>query len=192
MDEIMTFSEHVDVMVAKAFAMLEFIRRLSLEFSISLYSKVSLHVSGSSKTGTRKLRVEPVLWCSCWQSGTRAKAVYSKCFPWFGLDRHAWFATVRGQMRILTPLQKGDRLLVWCLFSMFWVGECTHQACCPFSIWSRQKNFHDFYVIKLVIHFEVNKIQSNFQVHRFIFNESVQKNIPSPFRILGLWLIGCA
>jgi hypothetical protein len=32
MDEKMTFSEHVDVMVVKAFAMLGFIRRLSLEF----------------------------------------------------------------------------------------------------------------------------------------------------------------
>jgi hypothetical protein len=30
MDEKMTFSEHVDVMVAKAFAMLGFIRRLHL------------------------------------------------------------------------------------------------------------------------------------------------------------------
>jgi hypothetical protein len=32
MDEKMTFLEHVDVMVAKVFAMLGFIRRLSLEF----------------------------------------------------------------------------------------------------------------------------------------------------------------
>jgi hypothetical protein len=32
MDEKMTFSEHVDVMVAKALAMLGFIRRLLLEF----------------------------------------------------------------------------------------------------------------------------------------------------------------
>jgi hypothetical protein len=32
MDERMTFSEHVDVMVTKAFAMLRFIRRLSFEF----------------------------------------------------------------------------------------------------------------------------------------------------------------
>jgi hypothetical protein len=32
MDEKMTFSEHVDVMVAKTFAMLGFIRRLSLKF----------------------------------------------------------------------------------------------------------------------------------------------------------------
>jgi hypothetical protein len=32
MDEKMTFSEHVDVMVAKTFAMIGFIRRLSLEF----------------------------------------------------------------------------------------------------------------------------------------------------------------
>jgi hypothetical protein len=32
MDEKMTFSEHVDVMVAKTFAMLRFIRRLLSEF----------------------------------------------------------------------------------------------------------------------------------------------------------------
>jgi hypothetical protein len=32
MDEKMTFSEHWDVIVAKAFAMLRFIRRLSLKF----------------------------------------------------------------------------------------------------------------------------------------------------------------
>jgi hypothetical protein len=32
MNEKTTFSKHVDVMVAKAFAMLGFIRRLSLEF----------------------------------------------------------------------------------------------------------------------------------------------------------------
>jgi hypothetical protein len=32
MDEKMNFSEHVNVMVGKAFAMLGFIRRLSLEF----------------------------------------------------------------------------------------------------------------------------------------------------------------
>jgi hypothetical protein len=59
MAEKMTFSEHMDVMVAiaKEFAMLGFIRRLSLEF-ISLYS---LHFSGSSKTGIRKLRVERVI-----------------------------------------------------------------------------------------------------------------------------------
>jgi hypothetical protein len=59
MDEKMTFSEHVDVMVAKAFALPGFIRRLSV------FSEVSLHVSGSSRTGIRKLRVEPVLGCSC-------------------------------------------------------------------------------------------------------------------------------
>jgi hypothetical protein len=61
MDEKMTFSEHVAVMVAKAFVMLGFIRRLSLSLDILIYSKVSLHVSGSSKTGLRKLRVESVL-----------------------------------------------------------------------------------------------------------------------------------
>jgi hypothetical protein len=34
MDEKITFSKHVDVMIAKAFAMLGFIKRLSLEFRI--------------------------------------------------------------------------------------------------------------------------------------------------------------
>jgi hypothetical protein len=31
--------------------------------------------------------------------------------------------------------RKSVRLLVWCLFLMFWVGEWTHQTCCPFLIW---------------------------------------------------------
>jgi hypothetical protein len=51
MDEKMTFSEHVDVMVAKAFALLGFIIRLSLEFRNPY----------TLKSGIRKLRVEPVL-----------------------------------------------------------------------------------------------------------------------------------
>jgi hypothetical protein len=41
-DEKMTFTEHVVVMVAKAFAMLGFIRRLSLEFG-DLYTLKSLY-----------------------------------------------------------------------------------------------------------------------------------------------------
>jgi hypothetical protein len=44
MNRKMTFSEQVDVMVAKAFAMLGFIRRLSLEFR-DPYSLKSLNTS---------------------------------------------------------------------------------------------------------------------------------------------------
>jgi hypothetical protein len=44
MDEKMTFSEHVNVMVAKAFAMLGFIRRLLLEFR-DPYTLKSLYTS---------------------------------------------------------------------------------------------------------------------------------------------------
>jgi hypothetical protein len=44
MDEKMTFSEHVDVMVAKVFAVLEIIRRLSLEFR-DPYTLKSLYTS---------------------------------------------------------------------------------------------------------------------------------------------------
>jgi hypothetical protein len=40
----MTFLEHMDVIVAKAFAMLEFIRRLSLDFRVS-YTLKSLYTS---------------------------------------------------------------------------------------------------------------------------------------------------
>jgi hypothetical protein len=44
MDEKMTFLEHVDLMVAKAFLMLGFIRRLSLEFR-DPYTLKSLYTS---------------------------------------------------------------------------------------------------------------------------------------------------
>jgi hypothetical protein len=44
MDEKMNFSEHVDVIICKAFAMLRFIRRLSLEFR-DPYTLKSLHRS---------------------------------------------------------------------------------------------------------------------------------------------------
>jgi hypothetical protein len=44
MDEEMTFSEHLDVMVVKAFAMLGLIRRLSLEFR-DPYTLKSLYTS---------------------------------------------------------------------------------------------------------------------------------------------------
>jgi hypothetical protein len=44
MDEKMNFSEHVDVMVGKVFAMLGFIRRLSLEFK-DPYTLKSLYTS---------------------------------------------------------------------------------------------------------------------------------------------------
>jgi hypothetical protein len=44
----------------------------------------------------------------------------------------------------------------------------------------------------LVINFKVNKILSSFQVHRCLEKGpfSIQKNIPSPFRMLGLCLNG--
>jgi hypothetical protein len=44
MDEKMNFSEHIDVMVGKAFAILGFIRRLSFEFT-NPYTLRSLYTS---------------------------------------------------------------------------------------------------------------------------------------------------
>jgi hypothetical protein len=61
MDEKMTFSDHVDIMVAKAFAILELIQETFVGVLRSLYSEVS----GLSKTGICKLRGELVLRCSC-------------------------------------------------------------------------------------------------------------------------------
>jgi hypothetical protein len=49
MDEKMIFLEHVDVMVGKDFAMLGFIRKLSLELEIQRQSEVSLQVFASSE-----------------------------------------------------------------------------------------------------------------------------------------------
>jgi hypothetical protein len=57
MDEKMNFSEHIDVMVGKAFAMLGFITRLSFEFRDP--SEVSLHVISLSEAGIRQLVMEP-------------------------------------------------------------------------------------------------------------------------------------
>jgi hypothetical protein len=123
MDEKMTFSEHVDVMIANAFAMLGFIRRLSLEFRYPFTLKSLCTSLVRPKLEYASCVWNPfVLWCSCWQSGTRA--VCSICFAWFGLDIHAWFDTLTKR-----------RLLVWCLISMFWVEEWTHQTC-SLSIWS--------------------------------------------------------
>jgi hypothetical protein len=45
MDEKMNFSEYVDVMVGKAFAMLRFIRRLSFEFRDPLFTLKSPYTS---------------------------------------------------------------------------------------------------------------------------------------------------
>jgi hypothetical protein len=63
MDEKMNFSEHVDVMVGKVFAMLSFIRRLSFEFR-DPYTLKSPYTSldlGSSEAGMRQLCMEPII-----------------------------------------------------------------------------------------------------------------------------------
>jgi hypothetical protein len=54
-----------------------------------MYSEVSLHISGSSKTGIRISCVWNSLYDVRVDSGMRAKADYSVCFAWFGLNRHA-------------------------------------------------------------------------------------------------------
>jgi hypothetical protein len=101
MEEKMTFSEHVDVIVAKAFAMLGFIRSLSLEFR------------------------DPYVWNPFYDLRVdRVERVQRRFIRYAsrGLD---WTYMIYHRMRtdapfcILTPLQKGDRLLVGCLFSMF-------------------------------------------------------------------------
>jgi hypothetical protein len=58
-----TFSEHIDVMVGRAFAILGFIRRHSLEFG-DPYTPRSLLVYGSSKTGVRQLCMKLILSCA--------------------------------------------------------------------------------------------------------------------------------
>jgi hypothetical protein len=61
-DKKMNFSEHEDVMVGKAFAMLGLIRRLSFELRdpYSIHSEVSIH-RGSSEAVKRQLCMEPIL-----------------------------------------------------------------------------------------------------------------------------------
>jgi hypothetical protein len=84
----MTSSEDVEVMVAKAFTMLGFIRRVLLEVRDPCTLK-SLYTS----LVRPKLEYVSCVWNSFYDvrvdSGIRAKAVYSICFAWFGLNRHA-------------------------------------------------------------------------------------------------------
>jgi hypothetical protein len=78
MDEQMTFSEHVDVMVAKAFAMLGFIRRLLLEFR-DPYTLKSLYT----------FLVRPKLeYASCvWKRGADLRSVDNRSVFFLTLDR---------------------------------------------------------------------------------------------------------
>jgi hypothetical protein len=63
MDEKMAFSEHVGRHGCKGLCDTRIYQEIFVRVSRSLYSEVSLHVSGSSKTGIRKLCVELVLRC---------------------------------------------------------------------------------------------------------------------------------
>jgi hypothetical protein len=115
MDEKMTFSEHVDVMVAKAFAMIGFIRRLSLEFR-DPYTLKSFYTSlvrpkleyASCVCGTRSMMFVLTEWNAC-KGGL---------FDMLGVVWVGQTYMICHRMRtdasfcILTPLQKGDRLLL--------------------------------------------------------------------------------
>jgi hypothetical protein len=136
--ENMTFSEHVVVMVAKAFAMLGFIRRLSLEFRDS-YNLKSFYTSlvgpkleFASCVCTFSIMMVLTKWNAC--KGALFNMLWvvwveQTCLIFHRMRTYAPFC-------IFAPLQKSNWLHVWCLFSMFWVGELTHQTCYPFSIWS--------------------------------------------------------
>jgi hypothetical protein len=77
-DEKMTFSEHLDVMVAKAFAMLGFIRRFSMEFRELV--RLKLEYASCVWNPFYDVRVDRV---------ERVQRIYLICFAWFGLDRYA-------------------------------------------------------------------------------------------------------
>jgi hypothetical protein len=125
MDKKMTFSERVDVMVAKAFAMLGFIGRFSLEFR-DPYSLKSLYTS----LVRPKLEYASCVWnpfyvvvLTEWNA-CRCGLFDMLCMVWVGRT-----CMISHHMRtdapfcILKPLRKSGRLLVICLISMFWVGE---------------------------------------------------------------------
>jgi hypothetical protein len=104
----MTFSKHVDVMVAKAFAMLEFIRRLSLEFR-DLYTLKSLYTSLAriATMASPPLMLVLAEWNAC-----KGGLFDRLCMVWVGQT-----CMICHHMRtdapfcILAPVQKGDRLL---------------------------------------------------------------------------------
>jgi hypothetical protein len=113
MDEKMTFSEHADVMVAKAFAMLEFIRSLSSEFR-DRYTLKSLYVS----LVRPRLEYASCVWNPFYDvrvdrvNACKGGLFDMLCVVWVGQT-----CMICHRMRtdvpfcILTPLQKGDRWL---------------------------------------------------------------------------------
>jgi hypothetical protein len=95
-DEKMTFSEHVVVMVAKAFAMLGFIGRLSLEFG-DLYTLKSLYTC----LVRPKLENASCVWNPSYDVLVD-KVEHVLCPHRMRID---------APFCILTPLRKGDRTL---------------------------------------------------------------------------------
>jgi hypothetical protein len=128
MNEKMTISEYVDVMVVKAFAMLGFIRRLSLEL-LKIFILLSL---STCLWFVRNWNTQVAWWNQFYDTRAKGGLFDLLCVVWVG---HT--CMIYHRMRtdepfcILTPLQKGDWLLVWCF---------THQTCCPFSIWSHRNS----------------------------------------------------
>jgi hypothetical protein len=93
----------------------EVIRRLSLEFR-DPYTLIRLWFV--QNWNIYKLCVEPTRWCSCWQSRTRAEAVYAICFAWFGLDGHAWLTTIRWLMRLSVSWHPYKKAVVYFIFDV--------------------------------------------------------------------------
>jgi hypothetical protein len=105
-DEKMTFSEHVNVMVAKAFAMLGFIRRLSLEFR-HLYTLKSVYTSLSRP----KLEYTSCVWNPFYDVRIdRVERVQRRFIRYATMICH--HMRTYAPFYILTSLRKDDRLLV--------------------------------------------------------------------------------
>jgi hypothetical protein len=103
MDEKMTFSEHVDVMVAKYFAMLG---RLSLEFT-DPYTLKSLYMS----LVRPKLEYASCMWSPFYD--VRVDRFDMLCVVWVGQTYMICHRMrIDALFCILTPSQKGDRVLV--------------------------------------------------------------------------------
>jgi hypothetical protein len=112
---------------AKAFAMLGFIRRLSLEFR-DPYILKSLYT----------FLVRPKLWNPFYDVRVDRVERVKKRFIRYALRGLGWTDMHdlppyedRCVLLHLDTLKKCDLLLVWCLFAMFWVRKWTHQTCCP-------------------------------------------------------------
>jgi hypothetical protein len=130
MDEKMNFSEHIDVMVGKAFAMLGFIRRLSFEFR-DPYTLRSLYTS----LVRPKLKYASSVWSPFYEVCVNKVERVQRKFIRYALRGLCWTDIYNlPPYELMCALLRLDTLMkrrsIVCIMFIFDILSGTHQTCC--------------------------------------------------------------